>query len=207
VVRETIIEDRLRGGSRDTLEPSPFRRMPLWLGSIAAVVLGLAYYEFVVNAPVNAPTTAPVAPVAPSTAKAGNAEGAGADAAPPLGAVPATAVSATVAPTASESVTPAVEAPARPAALALKKSGDPAGGAASGLHFVFSGESWVEVRDGEGNIVFSRTNEAGSERRVQGKPPLSVVVGGSSRVQLSYNGNPIDLLAYTREYVARLRLE
>ena len=92
--------------------------------------------------------------------------------------------------------------------LALKKSIDPTSGAnEKGLHFLFNGESWVEVRDGDGKIVFSRINAPGSERIVHGDPPFNLVIGGASGVQLSYNGSRVDLASYVNEDVARLRLE
>ncbi len=190
VVRETIVESSLRSGPRDALEPSPYRRLPALIGGIAVVVLGLAYYEFVINVPDTATGMVSIAAKVDTSATP---------------AVPAEST----APVAAEFSTAAASAkPEAPIpALALKKSSDPESGATRGLHFVFNGESWVEVRDGEGNIVFSRVNDAGSERRVQGSLPLSVVVGSSSRVQLSYNGKAIDLLAYTRDDVARLKLE
>lgn len=76
-----------------------------------------------------------------------------------------------------------------------------------GLHFLFSQESWVEVRDGLGNLLFSQINLPGTERVIQGDPPFRIVVGGARGVQLAYNGNPVDLAAHATEGVARLRLE
>ena len=75
------------------------------------------------------------------------------------------------------------------------------------LHFMFRNESWVEVRDGLGKVVYSNLNAPGSERVVRGDPPFSLVIGGASGVQLSYNGSRVDLAAYATEDVARLRLE
>lgn len=91
--------------------------------------------------------------------------------------------------------------------LTLKKSVDPVSGLTTGLHFVFNGDSWVEVRDRDGKVVFSSTNPAGTERRVQGNPPLSVVVGAASKVKLNFNGKPIELASYANDDVARLRLD
>ena len=76
-----------------------------------------------------------------------------------------------------------------------------------GLHFMFNRESWVEVRDGVGNILFSRVNSAGTEQVVEGNPPFKLIVGGVGGVQLDYNGSPVNLAAYATEDVARLRLE
>ena len=174
----------MRDAPREAIEPSPYRRVPALLGGIVVVILGLAYYEFVFNAP-------PV-PVATPVSVSGNTD----------------------THTQPVAITPMLEQPKGTApaevpadALTLKKSADPTSGAATGLHFVFNGESWVEVRDGDGKIVFSNTNQAGTEKRVTGVPPLSVVVGGSSRVRLSFNGKAIDLASYANDEVARLRLE
>lgn len=172
----------MRDAPREAIEPSPYRRVPALLGGIVVVILGLAYYEFVFNAPTVSPNT-PVS-VAGANTDTTNTQ--------PL----------TGAPVIEQ---PKAEAPA--GALTLKKSADPTSGVATGLHFVFNGESWVEVRDGDGKIVFSNTNQAGTEKRVTGVPPLSVVVGGSSRVRLSFNGKVIDLASYANDDVARLRLE
>lgn len=40
------------------------------------------------------------------------------------------------------------------------------------LKFSFSQPSWVEVRDGTGQLVFSQLNDAGTEREVEGRPPF-----------------------------------
>ncbi|MBR0568630.1 DUF4115 domain-containing protein, partial [Azoarcus sp. L1K30] len=75
------------------------------------------------------------------------------------------------------------------------------------LRFTFSGESWVEVRDGAGTIVFSGLGVAGSSRTVQGKPPFALVIGNARSVQLEFNGNPVDLAPHTKVSVARLTVK
>ena len=75
------------------------------------------------------------------------------------------------------------------------------------VRMVFEQESWVEIKDRSGNIVFSQLSPAGSRRRATGEPPLMVVVGNAAGVQLSYNDRPVDLAPYTRVDVARLTLE
>ena len=187
VVEENPDVRMMQDAARVSLEPSPYRRVPALIAGIACVLLGLAYYEFVLNAP---PAPAPIiAPVAPAAQPA-----------------PATPAAASAAPAAAVAVEPATAATAGEP-LTLKKSREPVSEAARGLRFVFNGQSWVEVRDAEGKVVFSRTNAAGTERRVQGEPPFSVVVGGASNVQLTYNGNAIDLAPYSTDDVARLQLD
>lgn len=75
------------------------------------------------------------------------------------------------------------------------------------LRLVFNQESWVEIRDRSGKIVISQLNPAGSEKRVYGTPPMSVVIGNAHGVQLIYNNQPIDLALHTKVDVARFTLE
>jgi len=75
------------------------------------------------------------------------------------------------------------------------------------LQFVFDEESWVEVRDGSGKIIFSQLNQAGSKLPLYGVPPLSLIVGNAHGVRLTYNNEPVDLERHTRVDVARFTLE
>lgn len=78
---------------------------------------------------------------------------------------------------------------------------------AAEVHFTFAAESWVEVRDRNNRIVLSQLNPAGTEQRLQGRAPLTLVVGNAHGVRLTYKGVPIDLAPHTRVEVARLTLE
>lgn len=75
------------------------------------------------------------------------------------------------------------------------------------LHFVFETTSWVEVRDHNERILFSQLNPVGTEHRMQGRRPLSLVIGNARGVRLTYNGQPFDLTPHTRVEVARFTLE
>jgi cytoskeleton protein RodZ len=73
--------------------------------------------------------------------------------------------------------------------------------------FSLSGESWIQVRDGEGAALYTGTGSAGTTRTVQGKPPFSIVVGNAGLVSLEYDGNPVDLAPHIRSGgVARMTL-
>lgn len=100
--------------------------------------------------------------------------------------------------------TPAVEPAAPPQAARSEPA--PAGERRE-VRLAFQGESWVEIRDAAGVIIFSRLNEAGSERVVRGTPPLTVVIGNAHGVTLSYRGTAVDLEPHTKVDVARLTLE
>jgi cytoskeleton protein RodZ len=75
------------------------------------------------------------------------------------------------------------------------------------VRLAFQDESWVEIRNAAGEVIFSRLNAAGSERAVRGVPPLTVVIGNAHGVTLSYRGKPVDLGPHTKVDVARLTLE
>lgn len=97
----------------------------------------------------------------------------------------------------AQQVAPAVVAP------------DPANKGESVLRFVFAEESWVEIRDSGGRMIFSQLNPGSSEQVVRGKAPLSLVIGNATNVKLVYNNKPVDLAPYTNTNggVARLSLE
>ena len=75
------------------------------------------------------------------------------------------------------------------------------------IEMVFNEESWVEIRDAEGRIVFSQLNAAGTRRKIEGAAPFSLVIGNAAGVKLRYNDAEIDLTPYTRTDVARLTLK
>ena len=98
-------------------------------------------------------------------------------------------------------------APAVATQAAAAPSAPPVVSAQTALRFVFSGESWVEVRDRDDKVVFSQRNVAGSEQGVGGQGPFSLVIGNAGAVRLFWRGQAIDLAPHTRGDVARLVLE
>ena len=77
------------------------------------------------------------------------------------------------------------------------------------LSFMFTGESWVEVKDAEGKKIFSQTSPGNTEETVNGSPPFSLIIGNATSVRLFYNDEPVDLIPYTNTNggVARLSLD
>lgn len=172
-----------------TLDTRRRHQLPAMLAASVLLLGGLTYYEFVINAPsgpmqvASTNTKTASLPVTPTATDQAGAPG-------------------DVLPAELQRSALSVEN------LRLKTSSDPMSGAsAKGLHFMFNNESWVEVRDAVGKVVYSRLNAPGSESVVQGVPPFSIVIGGASGVQLSYNGNRVDIASFMSEDVARLRLE
>jgi cytoskeleton protein RodZ len=74
------------------------------------------------------------------------------------------------------------------------------------LHFRFEQDSWVEVRDREARVIFTRLNRANTEERVSGMPPLKLVIGNARSVRLTLDGEPVDLRPHITSSVARLTL-
>jgi cytoskeleton protein RodZ len=75
------------------------------------------------------------------------------------------------------------------------------------LQLGFREESWVEVTDRYGEVIFAELVPRGVARAISGSPPLTVVIGNAAGVDLVFNGKPINLSLHTRVDVARLTLE
>jgi cytoskeleton protein RodZ len=75
------------------------------------------------------------------------------------------------------------------------------------VHMVFEQASWVEIRDRSGRAIFSQLNPPGTEQRVNGRPPLAVVVGNAHGVRLTYDERLVNLAVHTKVDVARLTLQ
>jgi cytoskeleton protein RodZ len=145
-------------------------------------------------------TAAPVAPPAAPSTPAPASSAAAAKVAPSVAAPPpAAGAAATTLPGARGQGELIATAPAADAAKA------PAGQRA--LQLKFDVESWVEIRDGNDKIIFSKLNRAGSEERVNGVPPLKLVVGNARGVHLNYDDKPVDLSPHIGVTVARLTLQ
>ena len=111
-------------------------------------------------------------------------------------------------PAASEMAPPALaqaEAPAQPKPEVAAEPALP-----PGIHRLvlrMAEEAWLEVRDGAGTSLVSSLNLAGSERAVRGRAPFQLVIGNAHHVELTYDGEPVDLKPYIRGEVARFTLK
>jgi cytoskeleton protein RodZ len=106
----------------------------------------------------------------------------------------------------------------RPAQKAVEKPTDamssartvPATGAGAGvgrsIQLSFERDSWVEVKDANGRILFSQLNLAGSQQSIEGRAPFDLVIGNAAFVKVRYRDAPVDLKPYTKAEVARLIL-
>ncbi|MDR1854045.1 MAG: helix-turn-helix domain-containing protein [Azoarcus sp.] len=145
-------------------------------------------------------------PVAVSLAPELTAAPAATDAAAPAVASTPAAASA---PAAANAPTAQVAA-AAPAAIPPAAEAAPAAPeeAAPPLRFTFSGESWVQVRENGGKVIFTRGVKRGSASSVFGNPPFSVVIRNADKVKLEFNGKPVNLSPHTnRDGIARVTLK
>jgi len=71
----------------------------------------------------------------------------------------------------------------------------------------FKGDSWVDIRDSTRTFRLFGIIKAGSFRELGGKPPYSVLLGNSSAVEITVNGNLFDQRRYNKGNVARFTLD
>jgi cytoskeleton protein RodZ len=100
--------------------------------------------------------------------------------------------------------TPAPVEQAKPPAPSAPQPQAPGG--EGRIRMEFGGESWVEIRDGNGQMLMSQLNPTGSRRVVAGRLPLTLVIGNAANVRLTYNDKPVDMKPYIQIEVARLTL-
>ena len=119
---------------------------------------------------------------------------------PPVAAEPAPAASSTVA------LVPVAPSPAdaQPASAALPAIADTS---AALLMLRARGDSWVQVRDATGRVVFEKKLASGDAAPVSGVLPLSVVVGRADVTDVFVRGKPLELNAVSRENVARFEVK
>lgn len=67
-------------------------------------------------------------------------------------------------------------------------------------------DSWVEVQDGRGQMLLSRTVRPGEAVGLDGAMPLRVTIGNAAATQITLRGQVVDTASSTRENVARLQL-
>lgn len=75
------------------------------------------------------------------------------------------------------------------------------------LKFFFEDDAWVEVRDQAKQKIFAHLNFKGTEKVIEGMPPLSLVVGNAKAVRITYNDEEVDLAPHMRNNIAKLSLD
>lgn len=83
---------------------------------------------------------------------------------------------------------------------------EPAAGDGHDLGISTSADSWVEIVDSDGTRLEMDLIRAGNTREYHGDGPFQVMIGRASSVVLTLDGDPVDLVPYSRGDVARLTL-
>lgn len=182
-------------------------------------IVGAGAYEWYRSASTAPPQTASVEPAAAAPASAAGtarselpnpfAQAPVAEPAP-IEAREAASPAATASASAVESTdarSAASEPAARPAVAAAPSTTEPSAQADKPLVLSYRGPSWTEVRDRSGQVVLARVVPAGSEQAIGGSAPFDLVIGNARAVTLTYRGEAVDLARFTRQNVARLRLQ
>jgi cytoskeleton protein RodZ len=221
----TPFRDRASGTDLSAMLP----RAPLLWAALALLgAAALVYYWPSGTPSVMRPSQpqATQAPRAPSNGAPGAAAGATTQPGAPLEAAksdplatPAAAASAAMAPTTgstqSAAVVPAT-APALPAAgatPAVDSSARPPflpalpAPSATGASVAVSEPVWLEVTDSSGQVLFQRTIQPGETLSFDQAPPLRLKIGNATAAKLSFRGEPVDLVPFTRGSVARVVLK
>ena len=191
--------------------PFPTAQAARWPKCVAAAVIifsALAVYEFAFNEPAAPLQQAAVtpSPVAPAPAPKSEFRPMQTEAvAAPVAVTQEPAVQPAAQPVAQSTEQPATQPEAQTAAA--PDSERPLRRGEKQVKLVFERESWVEIRDRNERVIFSQLNAAGTSQRIAGLPPLSVVVGNSQGVQMTFDDQPVDLASHTKIDVARLILQ
>ncbi len=77
------------------------------------------------------------------------------------------------------------------------------------IHIVFTQDSWMEIKDANGELLLSRMNAAGTEKWIGGnrRAPYQVAIGKAEAVKVFYRGREVDLSKYNQTGVVRFVLE
>ena len=75
------------------------------------------------------------------------------------------------------------------------------------LSITATGESWVEVVNGTGNVVAKRLMQAGDVIDFSAAPPYTVVLGKADAAEVSVRGKPFDTAPFSRSNVARFEVK
>jgi len=177
------------------LPQSVFDRAGAWVSGVMPHREGDAAQPATAVAPETAPSPSagqvvePVAPAAtaqaPATATAASAAGGTSAAVPGVPAVPA--VSGTSDTPVLSGARPMKDSAATAAASAKPDTANDL------LAFSAREDAWISVSDGTGKQLLRRLVKAGETVPLNGTPPLSVVVGRASAVDVQVRGKPFDI--------------
>lgn len=181
--------------------PALLAAIALLLGALVIVFLPKAESPPVVSSVVEAPLAGPIPAVEPTPPREqlGDPVPNGDPAVLPVQPTlePSSPANAAGAPATADAPTPT--APAVVAAAAPVSS--------SLLSIAATGESWVEVVNGTGNVVAQRLLQAGDVLDFSAAPPYTVVLGKADAARVSVRGLPFDVAPFSRSNVARFEVK
>ncbi|QYJ85106.1 DUF4115 domain-containing protein [Shewanella mesophila] len=76
----------------------------------------------------------------------------------------------------------------------------------SAVAMTLADDCWIQLTDALGNKLIDGLKVAGSELNVVGQEPFNIVLGAPQSLELSINGENVDLAKYPKGRVARLTL-
>jgi cytoskeleton protein RodZ len=85
-------------------------------------------------------------------------------------------------------------------------SSNQAADAGEKLELSFTDSCWVEIKDGEQNLLVSRILKAGQKLSLTSTSGFSIHLGNANVATLTFNQQKVDLAPYTKSSVARLTL-
>lgn len=192
----------------------------LLVGAVVVYLLPASWLDWGASrsaalAPASAPTGTVVTSlplVLPAVSSPGPAAAAASSTTAGAPSVVASAVLATASP-ASAGGGPVLDAQAerRPVAETVFAAPPPSAGTApvvSGALVVSTTDaSWVEVRDAKGRLLLGETVQPGRSVGLDGPLPMRLLIGNAAATQLVFMGRPVDVMARSRENVARFELQ
>ena len=102
-------------------------------------------------------------------------------------------------PASSVDVEPTVEAPVEEAPVAVANGQGP-------LVLQFTEECWTRIVDADGKVLANALKRPGETLEVSGRAPLEVRLGYARGVQVSYNGENVNVAPFMRGQTATLKL-
>ena len=74
------------------------------------------------------------------------------------------------------------------------------------VSLTFIADCWTQLTDANGKVLFSALKRKGDSLQLAGKAPLELRLGYARGVQVSLNGNPVDVAPFISGETARLKL-
>ncbi len=74
------------------------------------------------------------------------------------------------------------------------------------MAFTFGEDCWVNIQDATGEAIAYGVKQAGRVMQIEGVPPVEVTLGAPDNVQITVNGEPVDMSSYQNGRTARFSL-